>query len=61
MCDPAALTVNGQHPEDMRAMETKSITIPLDIAERIESRDETADDLEWLRRELANTWPDWIF
>jgi hypothetical protein len=42
-------------------MQVKTISVPVEIAQRFEDGVYTKDDVEWLRRELANTWPDWIF
>jgi hypothetical protein len=42
-------------------MQVKTISVPVEIAQRFEDGAYTKDDVEWLRLELANTWPDWIF
>jgi hypothetical protein len=42
-------------------MQVKTISVPGERAQRFESGFETSEDMEWLRRTLAERWPDWIF
>jgi hypothetical protein len=42
-------------------MQTKTISLPLEVAERFEAHDETDDDMAELRDRLRRKMPDMIF
>lgn len=58
-----------EHPKDARdcrsydfkKTQTKTITLPLDMAERLENKDETLADMELLRAKLLETYADMVF
>ena len=74
MCDLTAKAVKcnqcGEmvHPEDtgscscyMHATQTKTITLPRNIADRIEAGDQTWGDMDYLRNELSKSYVDMVF
>lgn len=44
-----------------RDMQTKTISLPLDMCDRIERGDETTEDMAELRDRIASRIPDMIF
>lgn len=61
-CRDCGTTVDVDDPVCMcRDMQTKTISLPLEVAERFERGDETTEDMAELRDRLRRKVPDMIF
>jgi hypothetical protein len=61
-CRDCGVTVDTDDPVcACRDMQTKTISLPLEVAERFESYDETDDDMAEFRDRLRRRVPDMIF